>query len=171
MFYIDGTQWPYQVDVTRNANMRPSALSGMMLDGTYYNDVLGTFMSYTVKVAVPLSQRQRYSTIYEKLIDPVDAHEFILPDTAGGSITFTGYISNVSDVYVYMADGTPYWKGIRFDITSNVPRKHRTLDQAIDSGRTIFPYVAEHNEGDTWTWTNGAWALTSSYVNADAKYY
>lgn len=171
MFYIDSTQWPYPIDVTRNPDLRASDVSGQMLDGTYYNDVLGTFMNYTVRMAVPLNQRQLYNTIYGKLLDPVDAHEFILPDSAGGHITFTGYVSGLSDVYVRMPDGTPYWRGIQFNITANTPRKKRTINQAIQSGRTIFPDIAEHNEGDTWVWTNGRWELSVHYDNADEKHY
>ena len=171
MFYVDGVQWPYPVSVSRSADIRASDVSGQMMDGTYYRDVVGTFMSYTVRVAVPLSERQRYTSTYDKLIDPVDAHEFILPDSAGGSITFTGYTSNVSDVYVRMADGTPYWRGVQFDVTANVARKRKTYTETIERGRTIFPDVAEHNEGDQWTWTDGAWALTKSYTSADSKYY
>lgn len=161
MFYIDGTKWPWPCDITRAAEVRSSSVSGLMLNGNYYNDVLGTFMTYTVKIAVPLNNRDTYTTFYEKLSDPVDGHTFIFPHNQG-TINITGRVSNISDVYVRLPNGATAWKGIQFTVTANHATKALTYDEAIARGQTPMPEISEHTEGETWRWTNGRWVLVSS---------
>lgn len=170
MFYVDGTQWPYPCDITREAELRQSDVSGLMLDGSYYNDVLGTFMSYTVKIAVPLNHKDDYTTLYETLTDPVEGHTFVLPYNQG-TIQIVGRVENISDVYVRLPNGGIYWNGIQFTVVSNTASKSKTQAQIVSRGMSPLPAIAEHNEGDTWVWTNGSWQLSSSYDNADVKHY
>lgn len=67
MITIDGYQWPVPCDIEREAEMTPSEISGMMLDKTYFNDVLGTYMRYDVSLAVPPKLEREYDEIYETL--------------------------------------------------------------------------------------------------------
>lgn len=170
MFYIDGTQWPYPCDIVRTAEVRSSEVSGLMMDGSYYNDVLGTFLEYTIKIAVPMNARDAYTALYEKLTDPIDAHTVILPYNQG-TVNIAGRVGSVSDVYVRLPNGGMAWKGIQFTVTANHATKAITQQEAITRGRTVMPEMADHNEGDQWTWTNGRWVLTASYRNADTTRY
>ena len=171
-FTVDNIQWQYPVDITRVAEMRPSDVSGLMLDGSYYNDVLGTFMSYTIKLIVPTTTAARtaFNTLYEALTDPVDGHTFIIPYNSA-TIQITGRVENVSDVYVRLPNGEQMWKGIQFTVTSNHASKAYTQAQMIARGRLPMPEIVDHSEGDTWVWTNGAWALSVHYDSADTKKY
>lgn len=170
MFTVDSITWPYPCDITRSTEMRQSSVSGMMLDGSYFSDVEGTFYNFTVKIAVPFTARQSYNSLRNVLTDPVAEHTFVLPDETG-TLTVIGYIQNVNDVYVRMSDGTSYWKGIMFDIQASRPTRYLTLAQASAGTRAIFPDAAEHSEGDSWTWTNGRWELSASYPDADTTKY
>ena len=170
MFVIDGTQWPYPVDITRVSEVRPSEVSGMMLDGSYYNDVLGTFMQYTVKIVVPLNQRDAYTALYEILNAPVEGHTFVLPYNQG-VINITGRIENVSDVYVRLPNGELAWRGIQFDVASNHPTKALTASQIVSNGYGYVPPIAAHNTGDPWVWDNDRWEIYTIGEDVNDKYF
>lgn len=170
MITIDGIEWRVPCQISRTAEIRASEISGLMLNKSYFNDVIGTYMSYTVQIAVPLNMRDAYTEIYEKLTDPVDGHVFILPYN-GGTVQITGRVEDVSDQYVLLPGGETYWRGTTFTVIANHPTKSKTLAEIETRGRTVVPEVAEHNEGDTWVWTNGGWTLSVSYTDADNKRY
>lgn len=170
MFMIDGSAWEYPIDVTRNPDIRASEVSGEMLDGSYYNDVLGTYMNYTVKVVCPLNKRDKAATLYEALTAPVEGHTFVLP-YGSGNIQIAARVEGVSDVYVCLPNGAQYWRGLQFDIIANHASRALSGAEIISRGRALMPEAAEHNEGDTWIWHNGAWVETVSYDNADTTRY
>lgn len=170
MFTIDGMTWPYPIDVTRNAEIRSTEVSGEMLDGSYYNDVEGTYFNYTVRVAVPLNQRNMAAQYYEALVDPVDGHTFVLPYN-NNTVIVVGRVEDVSDVFVRLPNGEKYWKGLQFTVIANAPTYAYSAAELIARGRSVMPEPASPSEGDTWVWTNGAWALTVHYDDADAIRY
>lgn len=170
MFSIDGITWDVPCDIEREAAITASDISGLMLDKSYFNDVLGTYMSYTVKIAVPLDMRDEYAQIYEALTNPVDGHLFVMPYN-GSTIEITARVTEVSDVYVRLAGGQVYWKGIQFTCVANYPTKAMTLGEMVVTGRAPFPDVADPSEGDTYTYSNGAWVPSVVYDDADSIYY
>ena len=170
MFTIDGMTWPYPVDVTRNAEMRASEVSGEMLDGSYYNDVLGTYMNYTVRVVCPLNQRNLANSLYEILTEPVEGHSVTLPYN-GTTVIVVGRIENVSDVLVLLPNGQQYWKGLQFTVIANHASRSLSGSEIISRGRMVMPETVDVTEGDTWTWHNGAWVQSVDYDDADVKRY
>ena len=170
MITIDGVVWSVPCKIVRTAEIKPSQISGLMLDKSWFNDVIGTYMSYTVTLAVPVTLRDLYAQIYEILTDPVDGHTFVLPYNSS-TVTVTGRVQTVKDTLARFPGDVNHWKGITFTVIANHPTKSKTLAEIETRGRTVVPEVAEHNEGDTWVWTNGGWALSVSYTNADNKRY
>lgn len=170
MFSIDGKQWAIPCDITRTAEVTPSDISGLMLDKTYFNDVIGTYMKYTISIAVPVSMRDEYAQLYEVITAPVDAHTFILPYN-NSTITITARVTRISDVYVRLDGDGVYWKDIQFEIIANHPSKTMALDAVIERGRAPLPDVAAPAEGDTYTWHDGQWGAAQSYTDADGVYY
>lgn len=79
MFYIDGMKCDAKCDVTRTSDIRSSDISEEMLDGSYFNDVLGTWLQYDVALTVPLYSSDKYANIYEAINEPVEGHDFVLP--------------------------------------------------------------------------------------------
>ena len=170
MFTVDGLQWPYPCDISRNAEIRATEVSGEMLDGVYYNDVKGTYYTYTVTMAVPIGQRDVVTNYYEKLTDPVSGHTFIFPYNQS-TVTMIGRLEGVGDVFMRLPNGQKYWKGLRFTVLPNAPTQELSLGEVLSRGRQALPDVFQAAEGDTWVWTNGAWALSSHYDSADAVQY
>lgn len=170
MFAIDDHSWPYPCGIERAAKVRASKISGMLLDRTYFNDVLGTYMQYTVSIAVPLNDRDAYTDIYELLTDPVDGHRFSLPYNRG-TLQVTARVESVPDSCVRLHSDGQYWHNIRFTLTANHPTKSLSLSQVLSRGRSPMPEITDPNEGDSFTWTDNHWEHAASYADADAISY
>ena len=170
MIIIDGVAWSVPCDIVRTAEIKPSQISGLMLDKSWFNDVIGTYMSYTVSLAVPVTLRDLYAQIYELLTDPVDGHTFVLPYN-GSTVTITGRVQNVKDALVRFPGDINHWKGVSFTIIANHPTKAYSLSEAITRGRKPLPEVSMPQEGDAWHYTDGAWVYGSGYDDGDAIYY
>lgn len=169
MFSVDGVMWPWPCAIERISEMKPSEISGMMLDRSYFNDVLGTYLRYTIKLTVPPSARDTYSQVYEILTDPVDAHAFLVPYNQG-TLSLVGRVDSISDVYVRLPGGGHYWKGIQFSVTANHPSKQYTLNQLLARGRSPLPELAEVPVGAVYVYTSTGWQ-PADYGDADATYY
>ena len=158
MISIDGITWnDILVSVERTAEMTASEISGMLLDKSYFNDVLGTWMRYTVTVAVPFGQEDNYAALYEKLTEPVDGHVCILPYN-NTTITITARIETVSDVYVRMPNGT-HWRQTKFECIANHPTKNNTLAGVISRGITPLPGEENVELGTYAQYTANGWQI------------
>lgn len=169
MFTVDGMQWTLPCDIERTAEMTASEISGLLLNKQYFNDVIGTFMRYSVSIVVPFGQMGDYARLYQILTDPVDAHAFVLPYNQG-NISITGRVQNISDIYRRLPDGSSHWRGIKFDVISNSPTRTHTLGEAISRGIAPLPQVNGAREGDTYTYNGTDW-VTADFENADEKAY
>lgn len=166
-FTIDGLRWDVPCKIERVAEVKPSEISGMLLDRSYFNDVLGTWLKYTVSIAVPAGMERTYVNLYEQLTEPVDGHLFVLPYNMG-TISVTGRIDVVKDQYVRKPSG--HWRGTTFTITANHPMKYNTLGEAITMGLAALPEAGSVQVGQMYTYTNNGWSLTE-YDDADLKAY
>lgn len=156
MFTVDGITWNIPCNIKREALVTASEISGQLLDGSYFNDILGTYMQYTISLVGNPGNPNEYNAIYEKLTEPVEAHTFVLPYNQS-TIQLTARVESVNDVYVRLANGGIYWKGTEFTIIANHPSKSETLSEVITRGRCPIPEITGPREGDTYTYTNGAW--------------
>lgn len=166
MWSVDGSNWDIPCTIERVAEITPSEVSGMLLNKRYFNDVIGTFMKYTVAIAVPVGMESDYKYIYEILTDPVEAHTFVFPYN-DSYIQITGRVETVSDKYYIGANNSNGWRGTKFDVIASHPSKELSLSQAIQRGMTDLPLVRHANNGDTYVYKNG-WVQQSVTVN---KYY
>lgn len=166
MFSIDGLTWDIPCDIERTAEITPSEISGLMLDKSYFNDVLGTYMKYTIKLAVPVNMKDEYAQIYEAITNPADGHTFVLPYN-DSTIMITARVESISDVYVRLANGGVYWKGIRFSIIANHPTKTFTLGEMVVMGRAPLPTISDPQIGDSYTYTASGWVPSVQYEDAD----
>ena len=167
MFWIDDMQWDLPCDITRMADIKPSDISGMMLDRSIFNDVLGTYMSYNVKIVVPIGLELRYNSLYEILTQPVDGHDFRLP-YASGTIQITGKVGSVRDLYARMTDGSVHWRGISFTVTANHPSKKMEFGQVVSTGLRPLPSEESVNVGEAYYYGLEGWELI---LDADSNYY
>lgn len=136
-FTIDGKTWNYPCQIERVSEVKSSDLSNLLLDKSYFNDVLGTWLKYSLTLAVPFGNESDYYAIYDALTAPVEGHTFVLPYNST-TVQITGRVSSVSDAFVIMPNGN-YWKGTRFEILSNEPVKKTELGAVVTTGRSPIP--------------------------------
>lgn len=156
MITIDGNAWEVPCDIDRAAEVRASDISGLMLDRSYFNDVLGTYMSYDVSLAVPTHMASDYNVLYEALTEPVEGHVFVLPHGTD-TITVTGRVTSVRDTLVYTVSGRQYWRGIRFNVIANHPSKREEWGSVVSNGRLPYPEVYGIGVGDLYQFTASGW--------------
>lgn len=160
MFYIDGTRYGVPCSVQRETEVRSSEVSGQLMDGTYFNDVLGTYLTYDVTVAVPPSMEYLYTEIYEILTEPVDSHVFVLPYNQT-TISVNGRIESVSDNLVYTASAKQYWRGMTFSIVSSKPIKSADPNGVVLRGMSSLPDAYQVEVGTQYVATANGWSLVS----------
>lgn len=172
MITIDGTSWPVVSKVERTSEMRESDISGLMLDKTYFSDVIGTYMSYDVTLAVPPGQERDYSDLYEVLTQPVGYHTFLVP-YGQSTLEISGRVESVKDtlLVVTTARGTTQrWHGVSFTVLSNHPTKTMELGEAIARGFAQLPEVVDIPVGTLYEATTAGW-VEVHYDDADLKRY
>lgn len=122
-FIIDNSEYTFATSVKRRSVVVSSDNSGMLMDGTYYNDVIGTYLEYDVSLAIPEGQQDAYVTFYETITSPVAYHDFVLPYN-NSSVVVRGRIQNISDSYLQKnSQGKVTWRNIRFTIAESIPHK------------------------------------------------
>lgn len=121
MITVDGTDYEFPCDITREAQIQASELSGMLLNKNYHNDPIGTYMQYTITMAIPVTMMAEYAELYEILSDPVAGHTFILPYNQS-TIQINGRVETISDRY-FKKGGVAVWRGTSFVIIANEPSK------------------------------------------------
>lgn len=170
MITIDGVNWEIPCDMKRNSNIRPSDISGWMLNGSFFNDVEGQFLSYDVTLTVPSDRMGEYVQLYEVITAPVDGHTVVVPYNEG-TITITARIENIADVYVRFSNGATYWKGIKFTVIANGPTKYAELGDVLTRGRTPLPDLVDGEVGDTWIFTEASGWVHTNYPDYSESYW
>ena len=169
MFTVDGMSWDFPCDIERTAELTQSEISGMLLNKQFFNDVIGTYLRYTVTLVVPFGAEGLYTRLYETMTDPVDAHTFVMPYNQG-TITITGRVEHISDIVIQMPDGSIHWKGISFEVVGSNPTKTHTLSDVITMGLSPLPEISGPNAGDIYEYNGYEWE-PYDVENADEKAY
>lgn len=170
MFTIDGVEYGVACEATRSAEVRESDISGLLLNGQIFRDVLGTYFTYDIQLTMPLKNKGRYAALIEQLTEPVDGHAFVLPYN-NETLELTGKASDIEDVWKKLPSGYTYWDGLRFTIEPNGPTKTITLQEAITRGLTPLPDAYDAQIGDTYTFTANGWEKVESVADADTTAY
>ena len=168
-WFIDGIEWSVPCTIQRTAEVESSDLSGMMLDKSYFNDVLGTWLKYSITVAVPKGKEGEYAALYEVLTNPNNYHNFNLPYN-NGRVNINGRVQAVSATYVRLPNNRQTWRKITFDIISNTPSKTAHLGGISNHGLTPYPTGVTANLGDLYEYTHTGW-VQRFYGDGDATRY
>ena len=98
---VDGVKYNVVSAVQRTAEITPSDVSGLMYNKNYYNDVIATYLKYTITIVVPKDKEGDYSDLYDVLISPNNnaVHSFILPFNQK-LIQLNARVETISDDYV-----------------------------------------------------------------------
>ena len=166
MFSIDGVEYKVKCTIDRAIEIKESSISGIMLGGHIFRDILGTYYSYDIQLEMPLKNKGRYHSLIEQLTEPVEGHTFVLPYNSG-TIELTGKVEDPEDVWEKLESGYTYWDGLKFTISPNGPSKIESLSTTISRGMTPLPDVYDAEIGDTYTMTADGWEETTALPDAD----
>lgn len=164
-FKIDGVRFNLPCSVDREASMQSSEISGMLLDKTYFNDVLGTYMRYSVQIAVPVGQESVYSQLYEMLTQPVEGHVFELPYNQN-VVNITGRVESVQDKAYKNT-----WRGIKFAIIANNPTKEMSLNEVVTRGMSQLPNTTPLDAGAVYIVNQYGELTRTDLGDADVRQY
>ena len=153
---IDGLDFDVKVQLTREADIRGSDISGVLLNGVEFDDIMGTYYNYTVSFKFPLYNQSTYARLYEILTQPVGVHSFLLPYNTT-TITMTARVETVYDEIVETDSGRTYWRACRFNLNSIAPTKEETLDTVITRGLPVLPDITTPAVGDAYIWDGSEW--------------
>lgn len=170
VFQIDGLVYDVQCEITRTAEVVDSDISGKMLNRTIFHDVDGTYLTYDMRFSFPLYDQNKYTSVIEKLYEPVPSHVFVMPYNQT-TITIVAKVERVSDDVLELENGTRYWRNTRFTISTNSPIKQVGLDGAISAGMPPVPDIAAPAVGDTYTWNGSEWEVYVPAPDADSISY
>ena len=166
MFTIDGVAYNVECSIDREAEIRASDISGMLLDRSLFWDVLGTYMNYDITLTMPLRNKARYHALIEQLTEPVEGHDFTLPYNAD-TVQLVGKVDTVEDVWEKLPSRYTFWKGLKFTVEANFPTKQPTLAGAIARGLPALPPVYTADIGDTYTMTADGWEKSDALPDLD----
>lgn len=170
MLTIDGVEYDVKCEIVRTAKISASDISGLMLDKTYFNDVLGTFMEYEIAFTHPLYRQGTYSEIYEALTKPVPYHTFELPYNQA-TVQLTARVEVVEDEFVKLENGMVFWKNLSFVVISSAPTKTMSLTEAISNGLPPYPPVENPDVGDAYQYFDDGWEEIDGLPDADGIAY
>lgn len=78
--------------------------------GELLRELIGVFCNYTLNFGV-IDDDDLYEKLVNKLTEPVDFHDFVLPSTKK-SYSFRGYVSSLSDEMEKIEQDTVKFKGL-----------------------------------------------------------
>lgn len=94
-------------------------------DGKLKRELIGCYFNQKIVFGTPTSSTQvaAYTSLWEKLTEPVEFHEVSVPDTDGVDFEFTAYFSNVTRSLKKWKDGMTRWKSITVNFTAQDPAR------------------------------------------------
>ena len=155
-FTVDGVEWPVKCKIVRKVELKASEISGIMMDFSYLNDCIGKWMGYDLAIVCPFGKEDLYNQLHSILSDPVDGHQFVMPDGAG-TLTVTARVLSLRDTLYEGENG-------------NYPTAVYSLGELLTRGGAPMPDLGSGEIGDTWSYTSSGWEH-QSYTVADDVYY
>ena len=118
---IDGTMFDIPlVSIKRTADVLDK-YAERTEDGDLKREVLGVYFNFQLSIGT-IDDDNLYESLWDKLTEPVDFHDFELPIT-NGIHKFRGYISSVSDEIEKVYSDTAKFKGLSCKFTAKKPAR------------------------------------------------
>lgn len=126
MFTVDGVLWSLPCDIERVSDLKETDISGWMMDGQYFIDPQGQYLTYSVSLVVPRSSSSLYSSLYENLTDPDNPyHNFWFPYNQT-QVNVIGKVDRITDTYVRDGESGILWRHTKFTVAATAPRRMPT---------------------------------------------
>ena len=121
--YIDGIYFDIPlISLKRNAEFL-DRYAKRTLDGDLKRSLIGVYYNYTLSIG-DIDDLSVYKKLWEKLTEPVEYHDFEVPDIQG-TYTFRGYISSVSDESKKIEENISYFGNLACKFIAKKPARKR----------------------------------------------
>lgn len=90
-------------------------------DGVLRREVIGTYFNYTMGFGT-IDDTRTYNKLWDKLTEPVAFHTVTLPSN-DGNLTYSAYISSVSDEFEKILENKTVFKGLTCKFTAEKPTR------------------------------------------------
>ena len=108
--YIDGQFFDVPlVSVKRNFDFLDK-YAERTEDGDLKRELIGVYANYTMNFGI-IDDDDLYERLVDKLTEPVEFHDFVLPSTKR-SYSFRGYVSSLSDEMLKIEKNTVKFQGL-----------------------------------------------------------
>lgn len=121
--YIDGIYFDIPlISLKRNAEFLDQ-YAKRTRDGDLKRSLIGVYYNYTLSIG-DIDDLAVYKKLWEKLTEPVEYHDFEVPDIQG-TYTFRGYISSVSDESKKIEEDISYFGNLACKFIAQKPARKR----------------------------------------------
>lgn len=118
VFIIDGVGFNVNVtNLKRNGKVQDTGSSGRVNSGLMHREIIGTYYNYTMELEQALENIEEYDRLYYALTAPVDSHILVIP-YGQSTLTFTMYVTKVSDQLTFLNDDIRRWSGLEIEFTA-----------------------------------------------------
>jgi len=118
---IDGTYYDIPlISIKRTADFLDK-YAERTEDGDMKRELIGVYYNYQLSIGV-VDDDTLYMSFWDKLTEPTEFHDFIVP-TTNGKYFFRGYISSVSDEIEKVYSDTARFKGLSCKFTAKAPAR------------------------------------------------
>lgn len=119
--YIDGKLFDIPLVSIKRAADFLDKYAERTEDGDIKRELIGVYINYQMSFGT-IDDDATYDALWDKLTEPVEFHDFTLP-TTGGTYSFRGYISGVSDEIEKILEDTAKFKGLQCKFTAKKPAR------------------------------------------------
>jgi hypothetical protein len=121
--YIDGIYFDIPlISLKRNAEFL-DRYAKRVRDGDLKRNLIGVYLNYTMSFG-DIDDLDVYEQLWKKLTEPVEFHDFEVPDIQG-TYTFRGYISSVSDEAKKIEENVSYFGNLACKFIAKKPARKR----------------------------------------------
>jgi len=119
--YIDGTFYDIPlIKVSRTADFLDK-YAERTEDGDLKRELIGVYFNYKLEIGI-IDDAATYSAFWDKITEPVEFHDFTLPDLTG-TYTFRGYVGSVGDEMKKVYENNVQFSGLKCDFVAKKPAR------------------------------------------------
>ena len=120
MITIDGIEYNIPVTSVKRGAEFLDKYAERTEDGILHRELIGVYYKYTIQFGRS-GNTPEYASLWEKLTEPEEFHNVIVPDADGVPLEFEAYFSGVSDELRMDTPSKTFWKNLTVTFISRNP--------------------------------------------------
>lgn len=122
IFSIDGITFDIPIVELKRESQVLDKYATRTEAGDLEREIIGVYYNYTLTFPNLSMNAQVYAQLWEKVTEPVEFHDFVVPGTTG-PYSFRGYITTGGDTLKRIHNGKNYWGGLSIKLIAKTPAR------------------------------------------------